>query len=98
MHNMMQGGFGQPPPPSENPWIAAASAGNTGVPLMPPNPPGPFGPVQPVPPVSIAVPIGGDMDLRQLDPRIRPQGGGGQDFDLYVTPNSKRVVKYLKFC
>ncbi|CAL8141449.1 unnamed protein product [Orchesella dallaii] len=83
MNNMMQGGFIQPPPATENPWIAAAAAASTGVPLMPPNPPGPFGP-PPVPPVSVpvSVPVGGDLDLRQLDPRLRSQGGGGQDFDL----------------
>ncbi len=84
MNNMMQGqsqGFGQPPPATENPWIAAAAA-STAVPLMPPNPPGPFGPA-PVPPVSGSVPVGGDLDLRQMDPRMRNQGGGNnQDFDL----------------
>ncbi|ODM93102.1 Cleavage stimulation factor subunit 2 [Orchesella cincta] len=79
MNNMMQGGFIQPQPATENPWIAAAVAST---PLMPPNPPGPFGPA-PVPPVSVpSVPVGGDLDLRQLDPRLRSQGGGNQDFDL----------------
>jgi len=39
--NMMSAGFGGPP--SDNPWIAAASGSGTSVPLMPPNPPGPFG-------------------------------------------------------
>ncbi|CAG7727689.1 unnamed protein product [Allacma fusca] len=63
-----------PPPPTENPWITAAASS---VPLMPLNPPGPFGqgPVAPVP-VQPA-----DLDLRQLDPRMRGQAPT-QDFDL----------------
>lgn len=81
MNNMMQGGFSQPPPVTENPWIAAAAA-STAVPLMPPNP-GAFGPA-PVPAVSVpgSVPLGGDLDLRQMDPRMRNQGGNSQDYDL----------------
>lgn len=43
-----------PPPPTDNPWLAAAA----GVPVMPVNPPGPFGPGPVMPPVSVP---GGDM-------------------------------------
>lgn len=56
--NMMPGPF--VPPPSENPWIAAAGGSSVGmgVPLMPPNPIGPFGPG---PAVSSASQGGGDL-------------------------------------
>jgi len=58
------GGFGAPQPPTENPWLAAAAGGATGVPLMPPNPPGPFGPSPAVPSsvtATISGGVGGDL-------------------------------------
>lgn len=59
MH-MMSGPGAFAPPPAENPWIAAAAGGSSGMPLMPPNPPGPFGP-GPVAPVVSQAPVGADM-------------------------------------